>query len=121
MDRTTPSSSCPGVVPTSGSRGPRPPTFMPGYVDARKPTYMNVGYLRSPYPGKTGHGDYGPRLSSSGGNGYYGNQPFGTGWHNPWNPVYYTPKDFSSATLKIAKIEGSYDDGIPFCRRPVDY
>jgi hypothetical protein len=37
------------------------PDFMPGYVDVKKQSYMNLGYLTSPYPGKVGQGDYAPR------------------------------------------------------------
>ena len=35
--------------------------FMPGYVNNRNVQYMNLGYLSSPFPGKIGQGDYGPR------------------------------------------------------------
>lgn len=55
-------------------------TFMPGYIDPRHRRYMNIGYVRSPYPGKVGEGDYGP---SQGGEVYY----------RPENPVYYVPMD----------------------------
>lgn len=43
----------------------RVPDFMPGYVDKTKTQYMNLGYLSSPYPGKRGQGDYGPRKLST--------------------------------------------------------
>lgn len=79
---------------------------------------MNIGYLRSPYPGKKGQGDYGP---SQGGEVFYGKGPWPGyptpnqlgRWHNPWNPIYYTPLDFSEAVSRVATIQGSYSDNIP--------
>jgi hypothetical protein len=35
--------------------------FMPGYINNRKNTYMNIGFQASPFPGKVGEGDYAPR------------------------------------------------------------
>lgn len=94
------------------STGPRPPTFMKGYPNLNPQKYMNIGYLKSPYPGKTGQGDYGPRSKRN--IGYYSPSDR---WHNPWNPVYYTPLDFSDATSKVANIKGSYDQDIPIWLR----
>lgn len=39
----------------------RPFEFMRGYTDTKNRKYMNLGLGTSPYPGKIGHGDYGPR------------------------------------------------------------
>lgn len=64
------------------SLGPRPYDFMKGYdTKPRSTKYMNLGFVSSPYPGKTGVGDYGP---TQGGGVYY----------NPWNPTYPYPLDF---------------------------
>lgn len=42
--------------------------FMKGYTNTRNQKYMNLGLGISPYPGKVGHGDYGP---PQGGGLYY--------------------------------------------------
>ena len=101
------------------SNGPRPPTFMKGYPNLSPQTYMNIGYLKSPYPGKVGQGDYGP---SQGGEIFYGRggslYPLPGQWHNPWNPIYYVPLDFSKAASRVATIQGSYADDIPLHLRP---
>jgi len=101
------------------SKGPRPPTFVKGYPNASPQTYMNIGYLTSPYPGKVGQGDYGP---SQGGEIFYGRggtlYPLPGQWHNPWNPIYYTPLDFSEAVSRVATIQGSYSDDIPLHLQP---
>lgn len=65
----------------SDSLGPRPYDFMPGYPNNSPQKYMNIGFVSSPYPGKTGQGDYGPL---QGGGVYY----------RPDNPVYPYPMDF---------------------------
>jgi hypothetical protein len=103
------------------SNGPRPPTFVKGYPNASPQKYMNLGYLRSPYPGKTGWGDYGP---SQGGEVYYGKggsrypgSPI-SGWHNPWNPVYYTPLDFSKVSSRVAELQTTYMDDVPLYLQP---
>ena len=45
------------------------PGFMKGYdTSVNKTQYMNVGWVESPYPGKTGEGDWGPQ---QGGEVYY--------------------------------------------------
>lgn len=68
----------------SDSLGDRPRTFMPGYdTTAGKTRYMNVGYVKSPFPGKEGVGDWGPL---QGGGVYY----------QPYNPTYPYPMNFSS-------------------------
>lgn len=46
----------------------RPFEFMRGYTDTKNRKYMNLGLGISPYPGKVGHGDYGPH---HGGGLYY--------------------------------------------------
>lgn len=46
----------------------RPFEFMKGYTDTKNRKYMNLGLGTSPYPGKVGHGDYGPH---QGGGLYY--------------------------------------------------
>lgn len=46
----------------------RPFEFMKGYTDTKNRKYMNLGLGLSPYPGKVGHGDYGPH---QGGGLYY--------------------------------------------------
>jgi hypothetical protein len=86
----------------SDSLGPRPFDFMPGYPNRKPQQYMNLGMLKSPYPGKTGVGDYGP---TQGGGIFY----------RPHNPTYPYPMDFNSNG------EGpmlAYDQDIPkFLRR----
>ena len=67
----------------SDSLGPRPFDFMPGYPNRKPQQYMNLGMLKSPYPDKTGVGDYGPL---QGGEIYY----------RPHNPTYPYPMDFNS-------------------------
>lgn len=67
----------------SDSLGPRPFDFMPGYTNTKQTQYMNMGYVSSPYPGKTGQGDYGPL---QGGGIYY----------RPENPTYPYPMDFNT-------------------------
>jgi len=46
--------------------GPRPYDWMKGYRDFRQQQYMNIGWRASPYPGKIGQGDYGPKKASGG-------------------------------------------------------
>ena len=108
------------------STGPRPPTFVKGYPNGAAQQYMNLGYLTSPYPGKTGQGDYGP---SQGGEAFYVNtkgkpMPRDTKewaeWHNPWNPTQYIPLDFSKAVSRVAHIQGSYSDNIPLYLQNAD-
>lgn len=100
------------------SNGPRPPTFMKGYPNLSPQTYMNIGYRRSPYPGKVGQGDYGP---SQGGHIFYTKNNLLTkdiyGYKNPWNPVYYTPLDFSPDVSKVAKLDAVYAQDIPLRNR----
>lgn len=67
----------------SDSLGPRPFDFMPGYPNMKPQQYMNLGMIKSPYPGKEGVGDYGPQ---QGGEVYY----------RPHNPTYPYPMDFNS-------------------------
>jgi len=87
------------------SLGPRPYDFMKGYVDQRKPQYMNLGYISSPYPGKTGEGDYGPR---QGGEIYY----------RPLNPTYPYLLDYSPYNPFPPSI--AYAQDIPLRNRIAD-
>lgn len=99
------------------SKGPRPPTFVAGYPNLSPQKYMNIGYLKTPYPNKVGQGDYGP---SQGGEVYYAppnKYRIHGDWHNPWNPVAYLPLDFSKAVSRVAKIQGTYSDDIPLYLR----
>jgi hypothetical protein len=87
------------------SLGPRPFDFMPGYTNARHPQYMNIGYVKSPYPGKTGEGDWGPL---QGGGIYY----------QPNNPTYPYPMNFSSSIPVSEQPTLAYEQDIPrFIRR----
>ena len=87
------------------SLGPRPYTFIKGYTDDKKNTqYMNMGYGSSTYPGKIGHGDYGP---PQGGEEYYNPKPLGKGTNYPY------PLDFSPAVSRIAQIQAGYSDNVP--------
>lgn len=86
----------------SDSLGPRPFDFMPGYRNTNSQQYMNLGYVSSPYPNKTGEGDYGPL---QGGGVYY----------RPHNPTYPYPMDFNSDSQGPAL---AYAQDIPrFIRR----
>jgi hypothetical protein len=58
----------------------RPFDFIQGFRNTNQQQYMNIGYVSSPYPDKTGQGDYGPL---QGGGVYY----------RPENPVYPYPMD----------------------------
>ena len=92
------------------STGPRPPDFMRGYPNLNPQQYMNVGFVSSPYPGKVGHGDYGPR---QGGEIYY----------VPRNPTYPYPMDFNCPPLFYPPYQTYYDQDIPqyLRRRCEDY
>ncbi len=65
------------------SLGRRPFDFMPGYKNKNFQQYMNVGMVKSPYPGKVGVGDYGPLQN-------------GGVYYRPHNPTYPYPMDFNS-------------------------
>lgn len=88
----------------SDSYGPRPFDFMPGYPNRKPQQYMNLGMIQSPYPDKTGVGDYGPQ---QGGEVYY----------RPHNPTYPYPMDFNSNSQgpKLA-----YAQDIPISLRAQD-
>jgi hypothetical protein len=87
------------------STGPRAQDFMKGYVDQRHRSYMNVGFVSSPYPGKVGMGDYGPL---QGGGVYY----------RPENPTYPYLPDFSRYNPYPPSL--AYAQDIPKCNRDVD-
>lgn len=87
------------------SNGPRGQTFMKGYTDQHHRQYMNIGYRSSPYPGKTGVGDYGP---TQGGGVYY----------RPGNPTYPYLLDFSPYNPRPPTL--AYDQDIPLCNRQID-
>ena len=87
------------------SLGPRPYDFMKGYTDLRFRPYMNVGYVSSPYPGKTGQGDYGPL---QGGGVYY----------RPGNPTYPYLMDFSPYNPHPPTL--AYAQDIPLYNRRID-
>jgi len=87
------------------SNGPRSYDFMKGYVNQHHRQYMNVGYVSSPYPGKTGMGDYGPL---QGGGVYY----------RPENPTYPYLLDFSPYNPFPPML--AYDQDIPLCNRRID-
>jgi len=88
------------------SNGPRPFDFMAGYPNHKPQQYMNLGFLTSPYPGKTGVGDYGPL---QGGGIYY----------RPNNPVYPYPMDFDP-TIPGPKPILAYAQNIPLLNRNID-
>ena len=88
----------------SDSYGPRPFDFMPGYPNRKPQQYMNLGLVKSPYPGKTGVGDYGPL---QGGEVYY----------RPHNPTYPYPMDFNSNSQGPLL---AYDQDIPQTIRRAD-
>jgi hypothetical protein len=85
----------PALPPLTDTYGPRPYDFMKGFTNKRAPQYMNIGYIVSPYPGKTGEGDYGPR---QGGNVYY----------RPSNPVYPYPMDLYGRACYYTDINNPY-------------
>jgi hypothetical protein len=87
------------------SNGPRQHDFMSGYVDTRQHRYMNLGYRSSPYPGKTGMGDWGPH---QGGGIFY----------RPENPTYPYLLDFSPYNPYPPSL--AYAQDIPKCNRQVD-
>ncbi len=110
------------------SQKPRPPTFVKGYPTSTQ-QYHNIGYRTSPYPGKKGQGDYGPRSyylgtpggsTSVNGNAYYVNPDLAllkergyawpSMWHYQWNPNYPYPLDFSTAVSQVATIQSGYSD-----------
>ncbi len=86
-----------------------PPTLMRGYPNNHAQQYMNVGYAplsggRKIYPGKVGHGDYGP---SQGGLLYY--DVYGN--RNHWNGKYVYPLDYSpeyNAVVNLKKVGPTY-------------
>ena len=87
------------------SNGPRPYDFMAGYTDRRQRQYMNVGFRKSPYPGKTGMGDWGP---SQGGEVF----------ERPANPTYPYLLDFSKYNPFPPSL--AYAQDIPLCNRQID-
>lgn len=88
----------------SDSYGSRPFDFMPGYPNRKPQQYMNIGMVKSPYPDKTGVGDYGPL---QGGGVYY----------RPENPTYPYPMDFNSDSQGPAL---AYAQDIPIRLREQD-
>lgn len=87
------------------SNGPRPYDFMRGRTDRTQRQYMNVGFVSSPYPGKTGMGDYGP---TQGGEVY----------ERPGNARYPYLLDFSRYNPYPPKL--AYAQDIPLCNRQID-
>ena len=88
------------------SNGPRPFDFMPGYPNNKPQQYMNLGYVSSPYPGKTGEGDYGPL---QGGEIYY----------RPGNSAYPYLMDFDPRATRSTPTL-AYAQDIPKFNREVD-
>lgn len=88
------------------SNGPRPFDFMAGYPNRKPQQYMNLGFLTSPYPGKTGVGDWGP---GQGGEVYY----------TPQNRTYPYLMDFDPRMPKPKPVL-AYDQDIPLANRNAD-
>lgn len=88
------------------SNGPRPFDFMSGYPNQKPQQYMNLGFLTSPFPGKTGVGDWGP---GQGGEVYY----------TPQNRNYPYPMNFDPRNPGPKPVL-AYAQDIPLANRKAD-